>query len=279
MLTGVLRVEKRDKSFVFINPGSLKLPIEVIRSGGISKARNPRIQNMLRMIGFGESIGSGFPTILSAWKAENWRSPDLRDVPECEQVELRLWMVSLLPQECTNRLHELWGDQYDSLTANEQIVLSAACLENEISNAWLQPLLELHPTDISKLLGGLTDKGYLVCHSKGRWTTYSLNDHPEPQDNLFSSIDTTKADTTKAGTSNIIKLSLRFKRLLDAVGDESLSAQELMKRCSITNRSYFGKAFLKPALDAGVLEMTCPDKPQTNQQRYRKKQSFSRESS
>ena len=290
MLTGVLRVEKRDKSFVFINPGSLKLPIDVIRSGGNSKARNPRIQNMLRMIGFGEAIGSGFPTILSTWKAENWRSPDLRDVPECEQVELRLWMVSLLPQECTNRLHELWGDQYDSLTANEQIVLSAACLENEISNAWLQPLLELHPTDISKLLGGLTDKGYLICHSKGRWTTYSLNDQPAPQDNLFSSTtkadttkadttkaDTTKADTTKADRSNTVKFSLRFKRLLDAVGNESLSAQELMKRCSITNRSYFGKAFLKPALKAGVLEMTYPDKPQTNQQRYRKAQSFGKD--
>ena len=67
--------------------------------------------------------------------------------------------ISLLPQECTNRLHELWGDQYDSLTANEQIVLSAACLEHEISNAWLQPLLELHPTDISKLLGALQTKG------------------------------------------------------------------------------------------------------------------------
>jgi hypothetical protein len=112
-----------------------------------------------------------------------------------------------------------------------------------------------------------------------------LNDHPEPQDNLFSSIDTTKADTTKADTTkadttkdnaiNTDKISLRFKKLLDVVGDESLSAQELMKRCSITNRSYFGKAFLKPALKAGVLEMTCPDKPQTNQQRYRKPKSKS----
>ena len=32
--------------------------------GGNSKARNPRIQNMLRMIGYGENIGSGYPTIL-----------------------------------------------------------------------------------------------------------------------------------------------------------------------------------------------------------------------
>ena len=138
----------------------------------------------------------------------------------------------------------------------------------------MQPLLELHPTDISKLLGGLTDKGYLICHSKGRWTTYSLNDHPETQDNMFSSIDTkadtTKADTTKDNVINTDKLSLRFKKLLDVVGDESLSAQELMKRCSITNRSYFGKAFLKPALKAGVLEMTCQDKPKNNQQKYRK---------
>ena len=38
MLTGVLRVEKRDKSFVFINPGSLKLPIDVIRSGRFRSA-------------------------------------------------------------------------------------------------------------------------------------------------------------------------------------------------------------------------------------------------
>ena len=42
---------------------------------------------------------------------------------------------------------------------------------------------------------------YLICHSNGRWTTYSLNDHPETQDNMFSSIGTTKADTTKADTT------------------------------------------------------------------------------
>jgi len=52
---------------------------------------------------------------------------------------------------------------------------------------------------------------YLICHSNERWTTYSLNDHPETQDNMFSSIGTTKADTTKAdiNTNSEIKATLQ----------------------------------------------------------------------
>ena len=50
---------------------------------------------MFRMIGLGDNIGSGFPTILNAGGAENWRKPDLYDDQELHQVELRLWMVSL----------------------------------------------------------------------------------------------------------------------------------------------------------------------------------------
>lgn len=55
MANGVLKVEKFDDSFVLTNPGLLKLPIEQIYKGGESKARNQRIQNMFRMIGFGET--------------------------------------------------------------------------------------------------------------------------------------------------------------------------------------------------------------------------------
>lgn len=32
--------------------------------GGNSKARYPKIQNMLRMIDFGENVGTGFPKII-----------------------------------------------------------------------------------------------------------------------------------------------------------------------------------------------------------------------
>ncbi|WP_288147555.1 RNA-binding domain-containing protein, partial [Xylanibacter rodentium] len=65
--SGLLRVEKYDDRFVLTNPGLLKLPLEQIYAGGESKARNQRMQHMLRMIGYGENLGSGFPLILNAW--------------------------------------------------------------------------------------------------------------------------------------------------------------------------------------------------------------------
>ena len=104
LITGVLKVEKYDKEFLFSNPGALKLPMEEIIRGGNSKARNPRIQNMLRMIGYGENIGSGYPTILKAWKDQNWRKPILMDRTDLRQVDLVLPMISLLPESV---IHEM----------------------------------------------------------------------------------------------------------------------------------------------------------------------------
>ena len=90
MDAGILRIEKHDDRLCFRNPGLLRLPIEQIYEGGNSKARNPRIQNMLRMVGFGENIGSGFPKIIAAWKETDWGEPELKNKIEVDEVELVL---------------------------------------------------------------------------------------------------------------------------------------------------------------------------------------------
>ncbi len=93
MTEGQLRVEKFDDRLVLTNPGLLKLPLEQIYAGGESKARNQRMQNMLRMIGYGENIGSGFPLILSAWDEKQWMKPELMEQPEMMQVKLVLRVI------------------------------------------------------------------------------------------------------------------------------------------------------------------------------------------
>ncbi len=95
---GVLRIDKYDDKLVFRNPGTLKLPIEQIYEGGLSKARNPRIQNMLRMIGFGENLGSGFPMILNAWKQTGWKAPLLENRIEVDEVALTLFVYDKTAQ-------------------------------------------------------------------------------------------------------------------------------------------------------------------------------------
>ncbi len=69
MDAGVLRIEKHDDKLVF---------------------RNPKIQNMLRMVGYGENLGSGFPLILEAWKQSGWGEPELKSKIELDEVELDL---------------------------------------------------------------------------------------------------------------------------------------------------------------------------------------------
>lgn len=140
MITGVLKIVKTNKGFLFSNPGGLRLPVRAIYEGGHSVARNPRIQTFFRMIGAGDNVGSGFPTILSAWGEENWRKPDLSEDAELRQVDLKLWMISLMPQECTERLQALFGTAYSRLSNSEQIILGTAYLEGTVTNFRMQSI-------------------------------------------------------------------------------------------------------------------------------------------
>lgn len=79
MDAGVLKIIKSDDAICFSNPGNLKLPKQQIYQGGESKARNPHMQIMLRMIGYGDNAGSGFPDILNIWKNYGLEEPELEE--------------------------------------------------------------------------------------------------------------------------------------------------------------------------------------------------------
>ena len=57
--------------------------------------------------------------------------------------------------------------------------------------------------------------------------------------------------------------------LLSALGNDTLSAAELMGRMGLTHRPHFRERYLTPALQSGLLERTIPDKPNSPHQRYR----------
>lgn len=196
-ITGVLKVEKYDKEFVFSNPGSLKLPIADIMRGGNSKARNPRIQNMLRMIGYGDNIGSGYPTILKTWKEQNWRKPTLLDRTELRQVDLTLPMISLLPKTVLEEMKHYYGSAaYDLLTANEQQILAYVWNGDSISNIELQQLLGLNSIEAGKLLHQMVKKGLMNQNNKNRWTTYTIHKEQVANESMEKSMEKSEEKLT-----------------------------------------------------------------------------------
>ncbi len=60
------------------------------------------------------------------------------------------------------------------------------------------------------------------------------------------------------------------QKLLGALGEEVLSASELMQRLGLSHRPTFRKNYLSPALEKGIIERTIPDKPNSKNQKYRR---------
>lgn len=140
---GILRIEKHDDRLCFRNPGLLKLPVETIYRGGNSKARNPKIQNKLRMIGFGENVGSGFPKIIAAWKETNWGEPQLLNKLYVDEVELVLPVPSTneskagvsygVPNRVSNEVSDSAKVIYSSIKDNPNVSRNELAIKTGIS--------------------------------------------------------------------------------------------------------------------------------------------------
>lgn len=145
---GILRIEKHDDCLVLRNPGTLKLPIAKIIEGGNSKARNPRMQNMLRMVGYGENIGSGFPKILSAWQKAGWNAPLLENKLDIQEVQLTMFIPKVNEQE--NVHDNVRDDVHDGLTERQRIILDIIKSNDVITLAQMSTIVGVSKKTIQR---------------------------------------------------------------------------------------------------------------------------------
>ncbi len=113
-LGGVLRIDRRSDSIIMRNPGTLRISPERIYNGDYTQARNSTIQRMLRMVGFGDNIGSGFRKILNAWKSLGYPHPEIHDESEVNEV----WLTLPLTKEILSKK----GDKVGNSTINGNTV-------------------------------------------------------------------------------------------------------------------------------------------------------------
>ena len=66
------------------------------------------------------------------------------------------------------------------------------------------------------------------------------------------------------------ELSIQVEKLMNVLGDKPMTSRQLLDALGLHHRQSFRKLYIQPAIEAGLIEMTVPDKPNSRNQRYRR---------
>ena len=182
MDSGVLKIIKKTNSFEFTNPGILKLPLEDIYRGGNSKSRNPHMQTMLRLVGFGDNAGSGFPTILNTWKQAGWVKPKLLEDTNLNQVSLILKMINRnadnngnLNQNNERSLSEVLSEVLSKKNYDKtSLIIKVLDEKGEITPEEAKLICEKSPATIRRYFKLLIATGYVIAEGNTNNIVYKV---------------------------------------------------------------------------------------------------------
>jgi len=291
--TRPLVVTKFTNSFLFYNPGRLRISLQQLYDGGISDPRNPNLQKMFQMLGLGEKAGSGFGKILRAWKEQQWFYPLVSEELDLEMTSVTLPMVSLIPENVEKELREIIGDDYCELTELDCIILVLAHQFGDICNSDIQCYRREHPRDIGDCLKRLVNNGWLERSGRGRGTYYALVN--QEQSDLLGLLPSSEhyeqsSEHYEQSSEHYGLSSEHYKRLKDIavpVREKGRVDQELVERvilelCSehylalrtladLLNRKpdSIRNHYLSLMLDRGLIELRYPEQLNHPQQAYK----------
>ena len=260
--SGNIIVTLEKQQFVISNPGTLLVSLDQYYEGGISECRNPSLQKMFMLIGRAEKSGSGVDKIMRGWDDLHWSKPYLKLEEQPNRVKLILPMFHILPEQVMANLQEQFPT-IGELTTNELTALTFCSVEGCISNNRLQYILKLHPTDITYLLKGLVERGYLESDNKRRWANYHIKGKKVAT--LSQKVDTSK--TKKVDTSKTKKVATSSQKVATSKSKKVATSKTKKVATSKSKKvatSYPKKNLRKKDLEEEILKL-CKD-------RFRKKE-------
>ena len=224
---------------------------------------------MFLLLGAAEKAGSGVNKIMDGWKFAHWRLPYLSIEYSPDRITLSLPMFSMLSKDTITHLHALFGENVDLLGKDELTVLSTCYIEQEVTNNRLQYIVDLHPSDITKLLQRLCESGYLLQDKRGRWTSYRLK--TKKVDTSKEKVDTSKE---KVDTSKEL-LPLSYKRevlesiILSFCELEYKTIEDISAHTQRDSK-YLKNKIIPNMISKGILVKLHPNIPNHPGQAYRK---------
>ncbi len=137
------------------------------------------------------------------------------------------------------------------------------------------------PLNIDHLLRQRTIEGERVGYKAG-WNSQSVRQNGSPEPVFESDEDRTwflvrlpaheralLVATPHDTPHDTPHVTQHVERLIALLTGE-MNRSQLQEAMKLRDRSHFTSAYLEPAIKAGLIEMTIPDKPKSRNQRYRR---------
>ena len=121
------------------------------------------MDEMLRLVGFGDNAGSGFPTILDVWKSEGWIKPELTEDTNLDQVTLVMKMEKKSDDKSAEKSADLKNREGMVLSERHQQILAIMEAGIEYSTEQVAGKIGLKGPRTRQLLNELVDKELLAC--------------------------------------------------------------------------------------------------------------------
>lgn len=117
-----------------------------------------------------------------------------------EQTLLELSTISLVSQEVTERLDDLFGQRFHLLDDLERMIVITAATEGWVNHERACQLTSRHSRDVTLAFPKLVDKGFLVASGEKRDKSYSLPgmELPSPEEVFANALSSTSNLTHNA---------------------------------------------------------------------------------
>lgn len=156
-------ITKKEKEYVFENPGMLRLSPEEILSGvEHSQPRNSLIMDLFRFVKLSERAGTGIRTILHVINEYGLQKPSI----ESEKGKVKF----ILPDS------KILDN--DDLNEKEKIIVAFILEKKKIKNSDIQNLLNTDKDGAFWLLNKLVSKDYIKKNGVGKGMFYTLVNYP-----------------------------------------------------------------------------------------------------
>ena len=177
-----IRIEKGPKGLVFMNPGSLLVPRELMFSeqAHVSICRNKVLQRMFQALGIVDHAGSGVDKIVRGWLDSCISIPTVEEHHHPDRVVWKLSHVGIISKENLALVAQSIGKgRFESLDLFDKLILVCIASAKAVRHADIAPLLPLHAFDISKRLGKLVIQGILIKSGRTKGTKYTIAEKEE----------------------------------------------------------------------------------------------------